>query len=64
MFVKHYINGNGTVEIVRYNRAIVICVFVVSVFTVVLIQSKPVYSNHFFAAKNGKKEPIVRKTRC
>ena len=26
-----------------------------------LVQSKPVYSNHFFAAKNGKKEPIVRK---
>ena len=25
------------------------------------IQSKPVYSNHFFAAKNGKKEPIDRK---
>ena len=28
-----------------------------------VIQSKPVYSNHFFAAKNGKKEPIVRKKR-
>ena len=27
------------------------------------IQSKLVYSNHFFAAKNGKKESIVRKYR-
>ena len=27
------------------------------------IQSKPVYSNHFFAAKNGKKEPIVRRNK-
>ena len=25
------------------------------------VQSKPVYSNHFFAAKNRKKEQIVRK---
>ena len=28
-----------------------------------LVQSKPVYSNYFFAARNGKKEPIVRKNR-
>ena len=25
------------------------------------IQSKPVFPTHFFAAQNGKKEPIVRK---
>ena len=28
-----------------------------------IIRSKPGYSNYFFAAKNGKKEPIVRKNR-
>ena len=28
-----------------------------------VLQSKPVYSDYFFAAKNGKKEPIVRKKR-
>ena len=27
------------------------------------LQSKPVYSNHFFAAENGKNKPIVRKKR-
>ena len=27
------------------------------------LQPKPVYSNHFFAEKNDKKEPIVRKNR-
>ena len=27
------------------------------------LQSKPVYSNHFFAAENGKNKPIVRKNR-
>ena len=27
------------------------------------VQPKPVYSNLIFAAKNGKKEPIVRKNR-
>ena len=27
------------------------------------IQSKPVYSNYFFAAENGKNKPIVRKNR-
>ena len=32
-----------------------------SVYTFGLTNSKPVYSNRFFAAKNGKKEPIVRK---
>ena len=26
------------------------------------VQSKQVYSNQLFAAKNGKKKPIVRKT--
>ena len=26
-----------------------------------MVQSKPVYSNHFFAAENGKNKPIVRK---
>ena len=25
------------------------------------VQSKPIYSNHFFAAENGKNKPIVRK---
>ena len=28
------------------------------------IQSRPVYSNHFFAAKNGKKEPMTINTKC
>ena len=27
------------------------------------LQSKPVYSNHFFAAENGKNKPIVRTNR-
>ena len=28
------------------------------------VQSKPVYSNHFFAAKNGKKKTMQITTKC
>ena len=28
-----------------------------------VVQSKPVYSNNFFTAENGKNKPIVRKNR-
>ena len=27
-----------------------------------VLQSKPVYSNHFFATENGTNQPMVRKT--
>ena len=29
-----------------------------------LIQWKPVYSNHFFAAENGKNKPMKISTKC
>ena len=61
--------GSGTVDIMFFHYRVLlkflraIRVPKISDLECTIYSRKPVYSNHFFAAKNGKKEPIVRKKR-